>query len=194
MPIAEMPVLETNEFMFKQQQQLQEKIRDLEQKLKTAEQRADNESGNRIKETESLLKRLHEMESASGVDETSSKIIEQLNLQIKELETKIAQPVQAVQPKTYVQPTEQQQSVTTEPQEIIPVQEQPKPKPAPVAKPVKSMPAAGKTYTVQEGDALPVIAQKMYGETARWKEIYEANKDKIGIRGVLKPGQVLVIP
>lgn len=48
-------------------------------------------------------------------------------------------------------------------------------------------------YTVKERDTLPDIAEKVYGDSSRWKEIYEANKDKF-IEGKPKPGQILVIP
>ncbi|OGR84207.1 MAG: hypothetical protein A2636_03510 [Elusimicrobia bacterium RIFCSPHIGHO2_01_FULL_64_10] len=48
-------------------------------------------------------------------------------------------------------------------------------------------------YTVQKGDTLTSIAQKVYGDSKRWKEIYNANKDKME-KGLAKPGAVLTIP
>ena len=33
----------------------------------------------------------------------------------------------------------------------------------------------GSNYTVQEGDTLPLIAQKVYGDSNQWHEIYIAN-------------------
>lgn len=50
-----------------------------------------------------------------------------------------------------------------------------------------------KTFTVEKGDTLSSIAQKVYGDSKRWKEIFNANKDKID-RGAVAPGTVLSIP
>jgi nucleoid-associated protein YgaU len=50
-----------------------------------------------------------------------------------------------------------------------------------------------KYYVFTEGDTLPSIAEKIYGDSSRWKEIYEANKDKI-VEGKPKQGQILSIP
>ncbi len=49
-------------------------------------------------------------------------------------------------------------------------------------------------YVVQSGDTLFSIARKFYKSAARWKEIRDANKDKIDKPGKLKPGETLVIP
>jgi len=40
--------------------------------------------------------------------------------------------------------------------------------------------AAKKTYTVVVGDSLSTIASKTYGYKAKWKELYQKNKDVIG--------------
>lgn len=50
------------------------------------------------------------------------------------------------------------------------------------------------TYTVVRGDTLWGISSKMYGKGSRWKEIYEANTDKIKNPNLIYPGQVFVIP
>jgi nucleoid-associated protein YgaU len=39
-----------------------------------------------------------------------------------------------------------------------------------------------------------VIAKKVYGNAARWNDIYQANRDKISNPDRIFPGQVLVIP
>lgn len=68
--------------------------------------------------------------------------------------------------------------------------------PAPSVTPPAARPAASsRSYTVAPGDTLSKIARKMYGSTARWKDIQNANQDKLGT-GVarLKVGVTLVIP
>jgi len=49
-------------------------------------------------------------------------------------------------------------------------------------------------YTVQPGDTLSRIARKVYGRSAPWKPIYNANRDKLKSPHNLKVGQVLKIP
>lgn len=51
-----------------------------------------------------------------------------------------------------------------------------------------------KTYTVQRGDTLSGISQKMYGRASSWRKIYEANSNRIPNMNVLTPGVELVIP
>ena len=50
------------------------------------------------------------------------------------------------------------------------------------------------TYVVKEGDSLSVIAREVLGDTNRWKEIWEANKDAIPNPNSIKVGQELRIP
>lgn len=51
------------------------------------------------------------------------------------------------------------------------------------------------SHTVSTSDSLWKIAQKLYGDGDRWREIYEANTDIIGPNpNLIKPGQTLVIP
>ena len=49
-------------------------------------------------------------------------------------------------------------------------------------------------YTVKSSETLSKIAQLMYGDASRWREIYTANEDEMGASGRLRVGQVLVIP
>jgi LysM repeat protein len=52
-------------------------------------------------------------------------------------------------------------------------------------------PARIQTYTVKSGDSLARIAQKHYGSKAKWKKIYDLNRDVIGDPDNVKPGTVL---
>ena len=53
---------------------------------------------------------------------------------------------------------------------------------------------ASSTYTVASGDSLSKIAKHFYGDAAKWRTIYEANKDTIKNPDLIHPGQVLTIP
>ncbi|MFW6038878.1 MAG: LysM peptidoglycan-binding domain-containing protein [bacterium] len=50
-------------------------------------------------------------------------------------------------------------------------------------------------YTVQAGDTLSEIASQYYGTSARWRTIYEANRNRIGANpNRLRAGTTLLIP
>ncbi len=51
-----------------------------------------------------------------------------------------------------------------------------------------------KSYTVKAGDTLSVIAKKVYGDAAKFNDIYEANKDVLASADDIKVGQTLKIP
>ncbi len=50
------------------------------------------------------------------------------------------------------------------------------------------------TYTVEHGDNLSKIAEKVYGDRTQWKKIYDANSDVIKSDYIIWANQVLVIP
>lgn len=50
------------------------------------------------------------------------------------------------------------------------------------------------SYTVKEGDYLKKIAQSVYGDSARWEDIYEANKATVKNPAILYKGQTLILP
>jgi len=52
----------------------------------------------------------------------------------------------------------------------------------------------GRSYTVKAGDTLNRIAKRELGSYNRWREIYEANKDKIKNPDELQVGMVITIP
>jgi len=54
--------------------------------------------------------------------------------------------------------------------------------------------AAARSYTVQTGDTLSKISDSVYGTTARWQEIYDANRNQLKNPHDLKVGMTLVIP
>lgn len=54
---------------------------------------------------------------------------------------------------------------------------------------------SAQTYTVQAGDTLSKIAEKVYGDGNRWREIYDANRNVIGgSPEQIQVGMVLTIP
>jgi LysM repeat protein len=56
-------------------------------------------------------------------------------------------------------------------------------------------PVAGrKTYTVKAGDTLTRIAQAQLGDLARWKEIWDLNRDRVANENLIYPRLVLLMP
>jgi len=55
-------------------------------------------------------------------------------------------------------------------------------------------PGGGRTHTVGRGDTLFSIAQKYYGSRARWRDIYNANRDQLPSEHALKLGMQLKLP
>ena len=53
---------------------------------------------------------------------------------------------------------------------------------------------AGRTYIVAKGDSLSLIAKREYGDAAKWRKIYDANRDIIKNPDLIYPGQKLKIP
>ncbi len=50
------------------------------------------------------------------------------------------------------------------------------------------------THTVEAGDSLYRLAEKYYDDPSVWHKIYEANEETIEDKGLLKEGQILIIP
>jgi len=53
---------------------------------------------------------------------------------------------------------------------------------------------AGRTYEVEDGDSLWVIAKKHYGRGSDWERIFEANLDRLASPDAVRAGMVLRIP
>ncbi len=63
------------------------------------------------------------------------------------------------------------------------------------AAPSKSDPVIPTEHTVVSGDNLSAIAKKYYGDENRWRDIYNANKEKIGDNpSAIRVGMVLRLP
>ena len=50
------------------------------------------------------------------------------------------------------------------------------------------------TYEVRSGDTLTKISHRVYNDSNRWKDIYDANRGTMASPQSLKPGQTLIIP
>ena len=53
---------------------------------------------------------------------------------------------------------------------------------------------AEEIYVVKKGDTLSGIALEVYGNAGRWREIFEANRDRIKKANLIRPGWKLRIP
>jgi nucleoid-associated protein YgaU len=56
------------------------------------------------------------------------------------------------------------------------------------------VPPMARTYTVKKGDSLSKIAKNTYGDAAKWRAIFDANRDQIENADLIHPGQVLKLP
>ncbi|XHR28140.1 MAG: tetratricopeptide repeat protein [Chthoniobacteraceae bacterium] len=65
------------------------------------------------------------------------------------------------------------------------------PKPEQTQKPLRE---GVRTYTVGPGDTLASIARKFYNNSAKWKNIQDANFEPMDGTAKLKPGMVLMVP
>ena len=75
------------------------------------------------------------------------------------------------------------------PQSTAPLQ------PTPQPKPTEPPTAAPGSYTIQAGDSLSAIAERVYGNANDWRSLYEANRDNLGGNpNLIHPGTELVIP
>lgn len=50
------------------------------------------------------------------------------------------------------------------------------------------------TYTVQPGDSLSVISERVYGSASQYMKIFEANRDQLSDPNKIQAGQKLKIP
>lgn len=59
---------------------------------------------------------------------------------------------------------------------------------------VATPPAVQGRYTVQKGDTLIKIARRFYNNPVRWKDIWQANRDRIPNPDRIMPGLEIVLP
>lgn len=52
----------------------------------------------------------------------------------------------------------------------------------------------GQTYVIKEGDTLSHIAKSILGDSSRWREIYELNKNSIADPNQIQAGQTILVP
>jgi nucleoid-associated protein YgaU len=84
-----------------------------------------------------------------------------------------------------VDPTNIQGRVVSVTPQGVPVQ--PAAEPTPAAAPER-------TYVVQPGDTLSEIAKKLYGKSALWQKLADANKDRVPDPARLRAGVTLRVP
>jgi nucleoid-associated protein YgaU len=58
----------------------------------------------------------------------------------------------------------------------------------------KSAASKQQMYTVKAGDTLSKISKQFYGESNKYMQIFEANRDKLDDPDKIQPGQQLKIP
>jgi nucleoid-associated protein YgaU len=63
----------------------------------------------------------------------------------------------------------------------------------PVDKPAAEPLFSSKEYTVQSGDTLQKISQKLYGTTKKWHKLYLLNKDIMKSPDKIHPGMVIKV-
>ena len=113
---------------------------------------------------------------------------------IHEPETPVQEEPQAVEvkadPKTEADLAAQEEKKT---EKAVPAVTEEKSMAKPEAKPEKK-PALPCKHTVCTGDNLWKISRHYYGTGSQWKQIYDANREKIKNADFLEPGTVLNIP
>lgn len=57
-----------------------------------------------------------------------------------------------------------------------------------------AQPTGQRKHIVAKGDTLYALARSYYGDQKRWRDIYEANRDKLPDPNRIKVGQELIIP
>lgn len=85
-------------------------------------------------------------------------------------------------------------TVSTPVPATVVAQEKPKTEAQPATQAEPQRPPVPATHTVVAGDTLSSISKKYYGTTARWRDIYNANRVSMSSPSSLRPGMVLKLP
>ncbi len=155
-----------------------------ERKRKEAEAEAKAEAERKRKEAETEAKAKAERKRKEA--ETEAKAKAEAERKRKEAETEAKAKAEAERKRK-----EAEAASKAKAQEAA---AKPAPTPAQPARVKEPAAPAEQTYVVKAGDSLSKIAQAVYGDLNRWREIYEANKDKIPNPDVIEVGQELVLP
>ncbi|MBQ9337918.1 MAG: LysM peptidoglycan-binding domain-containing protein [Lentisphaeria bacterium] len=109
-----------------------------------------------------------------------------------------AQPAaQETEPAPVLVPEQPAKEPAPAAKEPAPAAKEPAPaakEPAPAAKEAKAAKKPPCDHVVKTGDNLWKLAREYYGQGAKWKLIYDANKAEIKDENFLEPGKVLKIP
>lgn len=119
--------------------------------------------------------------SGGDVSEELVRLTRENNMLRKQLETGGGAPAAVANVKT----------ILTQPPAVRPA---PASAAVPVAAKAVELVKAARTYQVRPGDTLGRIAGSVYGDTGKWKKIYDANRDKMKSETDIKVGQTLTIP
>jgi tetratricopeptide (TPR) repeat protein len=91
-------------------------------------------------------------------------------------------------------PTVRTRPAPVTPSRPAPARPTPAVTPPPAPKPAAATPAGGRRHTIRPGDTLYKLAQQYYGNRAKWRDIYAANRDVMKSETDLKTGMSLKIP
>jgi tetratricopeptide (TPR) repeat protein len=92
-------------------------------------------------------------------------------------------------------PTVRTRPAPVTPSRPAPARPTPAVTPPPAApKPAAATPAGGRRHIIRPGDTLYKLAQQYYGNRAKWRDIYAANRDVMKSETDLKTGMSLKIP
>ncbi len=64
----------------------------------------------------------------------------------------------------------------------------------PLASGEEAVPADTRSYIVKKGDTLFAIARSQYNDASKWRDIWNANRDRVSNKDKLSIGQELVLP
>ncbi|ADE14824.1 copper-translocating P-type ATPase [Nitrosococcus halophilus Nc 4] len=116
-------------------------------------------------------------------------------------------PAEVAQPPTLPEKAPEKPEAPVEKTPVTPPSERPRKKveevaPAPPSTPaakekpekVEVAPATPKTVTVQSGDTLSRIAERIYGDPMQWRLIYDANRDQLENPDQIRVGMKLTLP